>query len=108
MEKHDRDTNEFEELKELCRPSGQEQTEKAHTEADRPEELVKENEQTSAKEQTGSAAASEETAPKFQLNFDEDAFDSTPVLEEQEKAVHNGGEQQPKRKKKKKKTRRLP
>ncbi len=103
MEKHDRDTNEFEELKELCRPSGQEQTEKAHTEADRPEELVKENEQTSAKEQAESAAAPEETAAKFQLNFDEDAFDSTPVLEEQEKAVHSGDEQQPKRKKKKKK-----
>ncbi len=72
---NDRNTNEFDALNETVLP---------------PQEAEARQEDV----------AVEDEAPKFQLNFDEEAFDQTDVLNEEEKQIHKKREgKKPKRKK---------
>lgn len=113
MEKHDRDSNGFEELKELCQASGQppqEPEEKPAEEKAEAEPVVQEPANLPSAETPEQDQPLTEEKPSalgsggFRLEFDEDAFDNAPVLEDGDATVHSGGEKKPKRKKKKKRS----
>ncbi|MBQ4153344.1 MAG: endolytic transglycosylase MltG, partial [Oscillospiraceae bacterium] len=75
-------------------------TEETNMEEQNKKEIEQLSEASAAEELTEQTEQVEDGS-KFELNFDEDAFDQSDILAEEEQAVHNAEPQKKKRKKKK-------